>query len=184
MLSEENSESKCIITRSILHFLGLDVKYNDNFKVHELAQHTHRIQGRATYEVMANNLGGLCFDDQAVEEFRRTQPIMAKLLARYLNGVNLHTAHLTWGANHSPDGAVWDINDHESNAKVIKFACEMLQSRVYFGARAAIWNQKLVRPKNSAGLKFKRSKLVARRKQTLQPGGVNHTKAHRDGKNS
>ena len=133
--------------RTLLQFLGLAAKVNPDAKTCQLASageyqctkalarmrspEMARDCSDVTYEIRADNLGGESFDTDAVKAYKRDYPQKAELLARFLYGVHVHTAHLTWGANHGDNGVIWEIGDRDSNTKVAREICRLLKERVY-----------------------------------------------------
>lgn len=157
MLKPEGAESKCIAMRSLMQFLGLSSSPNPDagtfelglageYKCHKkLAEMRNKCKGggyrEITYEIRADNLGGESFDAESLKRYKALDPKKAKVLARFLYGVHLHTAHLTWGANHSDEGSIWDINNSEANQEVVREICILLQKRVYKGGRKLPWDE-------------------------------------------
>ncbi|MBI2930629.1 MAG: hypothetical protein HYY16_03175 [Planctomycetes bacterium] len=141
MLKPEGAESKCIVMRSLMQFLGLSSSPNPCAKKFELAlagdyrfeEPLARWHGSTgvTYEVRADNLGSESFDDKALQDYKGQHAKEAELLARFHYGVHVHTAHLTWGANHSENGPIWNINS--SDEDVVREICRLLKERVYKG---------------------------------------------------
>ena len=100
MLKPDGAESKCIIMRSLLQFLGLSAQPNPCAQTFELSlAKGYKYYKKITYEIRADNLGGESFDEKSVERYKAQYPEKAELLARFYCGVHVHTAHLTWGAN-------------------------------------------------------------------------------------
>lgn len=157
MLKPDGVESKCIAMRSLLQFLGLSShakpsagtfelmarkKYNDDTKLAEMRNSCKRGGcSKITYEIRADNLGGESFDKASVKCYKQDNPKEAKVLARFLYGVHVHTAHLTWGANHSDKGPIWDINDSKANQEAVREICILLQKRVYKRGRKLPWDE-------------------------------------------
>ena len=143
MIKLEGAESKCIVMRSLLQFLGLSSKPNPDAQSFELAlagrykflrkkRCAHcRSFPEVTYEVRADNLGGKSFDSASLAQYKSDHPEEAELLARFLYGVHVHTAHLNWGANHSDTGPIWDINHAKDNKDVVQQIRRLLKERVY-----------------------------------------------------
>jgi hypothetical protein len=143
MLNPKGSESMCIVMRSLLHFLGLSSSPNPSagtfelglakeYKYHcLLAKMRNPGNYEITYEIKADNLGGESFDDKSLARYKADYPGKVELLAKFHHGVHVHTAHLTWGANHSVNCAIWDINNEEANREVVEEICNLLQERVY-----------------------------------------------------
>jgi len=156
MLQHEGAESKCIVMRSLLQFLGLssspnasaqtfELSLTDNYKVDRklvdmLNQHKGSGCSNITYEIRADNLGGESFDGDSLGQYKKKYPEEANILARFLYGVHVHTAHLTWGANHSDKGPIWDINNNLENQQVVQEICRLLQKRVYKEGREVPWD--------------------------------------------
>jgi len=153
MLDPDGAESKCIAMRSLLQFLGLRSSEDPSAKTFELKvagkywDHS-KLAGmrnptkncKITYEIRADNLGGKSFDDADLNQYKSKDPEMARLLARFLYGVNVSMAHITWGANHSDSDLVWNINDHRENQRVVVEICNLLQERVYGQSRKPPWD--------------------------------------------
>jgi hypothetical protein len=133
--------------RSLLQFLGLSSSPNPCANKFELALADEyrfekllaRMRGASevTYEIRAVNLGGQSFDDKALSDYKSMHPKKAELLARFHYGVHVHTAHLTWGANHEDGSLIWDINSTDQT--VVCEICDLLQKRVY-GQRNLPWD--------------------------------------------
>jgi hypothetical protein len=156
MLKPEGAESKCIVMRSLLQFLGLSASPNPSAQTFELGLVEYKYDqklaemrkkpkcggcSKITYEIRADNLGGESFDPNSLSRYKTNCPNEAKILARFLYGVHVHTAHLTWGANHSDKGPIWDINDQEANKEVVREICRLLQERVYKVSRKVPWDK-------------------------------------------
>jgi hypothetical protein len=92
-----------------------------------------------TYEIRADNLGGVSFDESYLKKYKKDSPSRAALLARFHYGVHVHTAHLTWGANHQANATIWDINNAVENREVVRAICDLLKERVY-KSRAVPWD--------------------------------------------
>jgi hypothetical protein len=154
MLKPEGVESKCIVMRSLLQFLGLKATPNPSAKKFELGLADYwsekklnallnpSKQGpKVTYEVRAANLGGRSFDAKLLEKYKNEYPDEATLLAKFMYGVHVHTAHLNWGANHSDAGTIWDINDTAANERAVIEICRLLKEHVYMGNKEPYWER-------------------------------------------
>lgn len=142
--------------RSLLQFLGLSAKPNPDAGTFELGLADEfwfdKTLGRmlsackarscpeVTYEIRADNLGGGSFDAELLACYKKRDSKKAELVARFLYGAHVHTAHLTWGANHSDGGPIWDINDPNANKEVVREICDLLEELVYKGKREVPWD--------------------------------------------
>ncbi|MBN1575365.1 MAG: hypothetical protein JW913_02360 [Chitinispirillaceae bacterium] len=153
MLKSEETESRCIVMRSLLQFLGLSASPNPCTKKFELRLDRYWFdkklvallnpsnQGMVTYEVKADNLGGRSFNAKSLEQYNKKYPDESDLLARFMYGVHVHTAHLNWGVNHSGAGTIWDINDSAINERAVVEICRLLKEHVYMGNREPYWER-------------------------------------------
>jgi len=153
-LDPREAEAKYIAGRGLLQFLGLSsavnpaareyvLKLEDSYKfvtplvAVDCPHCGHR--AKVTYEVRANNLGGNTFTGEQLKEFEKAHPREAAILARFHQGACIHTAHLTWGANHPDCGVVWNESGPDDGIAV-KALCDLLELRVY-KARPLPWKK-------------------------------------------
>jgi hypothetical protein len=141
ILYSRNTESKLVITRSILQFLGLQVRFDKFSKMYCLDLYRHKFYGHRTHDVMAVNLGGKNIDEIDLKALALNGSNDACLLARYIQGIHVSTAHLTWGANHTSTNVIWDINNANNNKHALFLIMRFLKTNVYFGPRQIIWDQ-------------------------------------------
>lgn len=141
MFKEEGAESKFIVMRSLLQFLDFASSYNTAAKCFQLEHAGPYVrvdphgqpQGTAkvTYEIRVGNLKGHAFDSADVAKHRQANRADAELLARFHNAAHVHTAHLTWGANHGDGWVLWDTDNGAEDLKVKRLICGLLLTRLY-----------------------------------------------------